>query len=110
HEALPDGAIIWYPQWNMRRPLEITDIDHLAQLIAALSLGDFGGVKRPRRTQRWAQVKPTHEGILFELHPADWSTEPRGPAIEYSTILAETIEQASEGIWAWMKRTSDQAG
>ena len=109
HQTLPASAVLWYPLWDERRPVAVTDRDHLVALIATLERDCFGGIRLHGSSGPWAQVIASGDGeFCIELHPRMHSAPPGG--MYFERVWPVHAASASALAWAWVHRQALPAG
>lgn len=100
----PGQAVVWFPHWNSRRPVPVSDGAHLGGLIGQVSQGDYGGVELERtRGGPWAQVKCLGKGrFLVELHPHVYHGPDDG--MYFERVNGVSAVTAGALCWAWVRR------
>ena len=102
----PSPAVVWRPQWDEGRQVEVTGPEHLGALIATLASFDddaYGGIQLTGSAGPWSQVMDFDDGeFLVELHPRQH--EPGSPGgLYFERMVPVTAADAGAIAWEWVR-------
>jgi len=99
--SLPDGVVLWLPHWSLQNCVEVEDIAHLHRLIAAVEIGDWGGIRKSG-DGRWAQAKVMPDrSTLLELHP--YAHNRASLPFIWDAFPDLSAGQAASRAWRWLQ-------